>query len=122
MHRVVHFELSGENPEKIAKFYKDAFGWQVTKWDGPAEYWLVSTGPEGEPGINGGILKCKDGTSRTVNTISVASVDEAVKKVEALGGKVAMEKMTIPGVGYQAYCLDPEGLLFGVHQFDKSAK
>ena len=37
-------------------------------------------------------------------------------------GKVAMPKMAIPGVGYQAYCLDTEGNVFGIHQPDAAAK
>jgi predicted enzyme related to lactoylglutathione lyase len=122
MQRVVHFELGANNPERVAKFYKDAFGWEITRWTGPQEYWLVTTGPEGEPGINGGILRHRDGGPRIVNTIGVASVDEAVKQVERCGGKVVEPKMAIPGVGYQAYCTDPEGIMFGLHQFDRSAK
>jgi uncharacterized protein len=122
MHRVVHFELGAQNPERAAKFYKEAFGWEITRWTGPQEYWLVTTGPEGEPGINGGIVRHKDGAARTVNTIGVASIDEAVKQVERSGGKLVVPKMAIPGVGYQAYCTDTEGIIFGLHEFDRSAK
>jgi predicted enzyme related to lactoylglutathione lyase len=32
-----------------------------------------------------------------------------------------LPKHTIPGVGYQAYCIDPDGTIFGVHQRDESA-
>jgi predicted enzyme related to lactoylglutathione lyase len=38
------------------------------------------------------------------------------------GGQVVVPKMPIPGVGYLAYCQDTEGLLFGIHQLDPSAK
>lgn len=122
MQRVVHFELGAQNPERAAKFYQQAFGWEVTRWTGPEEYWLVKTGPDGEAGINGGIMRHKDGAPRTVNTIGVASVEEAAKQVERCGGKVVVPKMAIPGVGYQAYCVDTEGILFGIHEFDRSAK
>lgn len=29
MPRVVHFEIPADNPEKVAKFYTDVFGWKV---------------------------------------------------------------------------------------------
>ena len=122
MPRVVHFEFAAQDPERAAQFYRDVFGWQVTKWAGPEPYWLVTTGQEGEPGINGGILRHKDSAARTVNTIGVDSVDEAAEKVVQAGGKVVVPKMAIPGLGYQAYCVDTEGLIFGLHEFDPAAK
>ncbi|HZP01154.1 MAG TPA: hypothetical protein VFD30_12745 [Terriglobia bacterium] len=54
--------------------------------------------------------------------VGVPSVDEFVQKVVEKGGKVALPKMAIPGVGYQAYCVDTEGNIFGIHQADPSAR
>lgn len=122
MYRVIHFELGTVKPERAAEFYGKVFGWKTTKWAGPEEYWLVETGPQDQPGINGGLMRHKDAQPRTVNTIAVPSIDEFAEKVAANGGKVAVPKMAIPGVGYQAYCLDTEGNLFGIHQEDASAK
>ena len=51
MARVVHFELPAENPERAISFYKAALGWSITKWEGPMDYWLISTGPQDKPGI-----------------------------------------------------------------------
>src|SRR5213078_3335736 len=56
MARVIHFEIHAENPDRAVKFYKDLFGWEFTKWDGPQPYWLIKTGPDGQPGINGGMV------------------------------------------------------------------
>jgi hypothetical protein len=56
-----------------------------------------------------------------VNTVDVPSCDEFVGKVVAAGGKVAMPKMPVPGVGWLAYCADPEGNTFGVMQNDPKA-
>jgi len=42
--------------------------------------------------------------------------------VTKAGGKLVMPKTPIPGVGYFAYCEDPEGNLFGVMQADAGAK
>jgi uncharacterized protein len=122
MNRVIHFELGADTPERAAKFYGAVFGWKADKWAGPQEYWLITTGPNEEPGINGGIMRHQDAQPRTVNTIGVTSVDEFAEKVVQNGGQVVVPKMPIPGVGYQAYCLDTEGNLFGIHQSDPSAK
>jgi predicted enzyme related to lactoylglutathione lyase len=56
-----------------------------------------------------------------VNTVDVPSCDEAVGRVEGAGGKVAVPKMAIPGVGWLAYCTDTEGNTFGVMQADEKA-
>ncbi|MBY6038017.1 VOC family protein [Fictibacillus nanhaiensis] len=121
MNRVVHFELQVADPDKAAAFYKDVFGWQVSKWDGPEEYFLVRTG-EGEAGIDGGIMRSPDGVSRTTNTIKVDSVDDFLNKVTDSGGIVVVPKMAIPGVGYLAYCKDPVDGLFGIMHDDPEAK
>ena len=55
-------------------------------------------------------------------TIDVPDVDEYVAQIEANGGKVAMPKMAIPGVGYLVYCYDTENNLFGIMQADKAAR
>lgn len=121
MSRVIHFEISANNPERVVAFYKKVFGWKIEKWEGPQEYWLVTTGEEEEPGINGGIFRPHEIFSGTVNTIGVPDVDEFAKRVKANGGQVVVEKMAIPGIGYQAYCKDVEGTLFGIHQQDPNA-
>jgi catechol 2,3-dioxygenase-like lactoylglutathione lyase family enzyme len=51
MGRGIHFELNADDPERAAQFYRRVFGWTIDKWDGPEDYWLVTTGPESEPGI-----------------------------------------------------------------------
>ena len=122
MRRVVHFELGAQEPARCAEFYKQVFGWTINKWPGPVEYWLAVTGPDSKPGINGGIMRHQDGGPRTVNTIEVESVEEFAAKVAENGGQVVVPKMAIPGVGWQIYCLDTEGNLFGIHQPDPAAK
>jgi predicted enzyme related to lactoylglutathione lyase len=121
MSRPVHFEIMAADPVRAAEFYSKVFGWQVNKWEGPEDYWLVTTGTEGTLGINGGIAKSQ-GEPLTVNTIGVDSVDEFAKKVVANGGKIVLPKMAIPGMGYQIYCQDSEGIVFGLHQPDPDAK
>jgi predicted enzyme related to lactoylglutathione lyase len=122
MSRVIHFEIPATEPERAAAFYGKAFGWKFDKWPGPMEYWMVTTGKESEPGINGGMMKKPGGIASTTNTIGVGSVDDAVASVLKAGGKNIMPKTPIPTVGYFAYCEDTEGNVFGVMQADPNAK
>jgi predicted enzyme related to lactoylglutathione lyase len=121
MPRVVHFDINADQPERAIKFYTDVFGWKIAKWEGPIDYWLVTTGEEGSPGINGGIMERMSPSATTLNTIDVSSLDDSVTKVTSHGGKVIRPKTAIPGVGYIAYCEDTEGNVFGLIQEDESA-
>ena len=120
MLRVTHFELPADDPERAVAFYEKVFGWKINKWQGPMDYWLVTTG-EGAAGIDGAIMR-RESVTGTTNTVDVPSVDEFSQKVVAAGGKVVVPKMAIPGVGYHAYCADTEGNLFGILQPDPKAK
>ncbi|MCM2271076.1 MAG: VOC family protein [candidate division Zixibacteria bacterium] len=126
MNRVVHFEIHAENPERAIAFYSKCFGWKFTKWEGPMEYWIISTGDPKEPGIDGGLLRRHgviDGQAVIAYpcTIQVANIDEMLKKVESAGGQIVLPKMPIPGVGWLLYSKDTEGNIFGVMQPDASA-
>lgn len=129
MNRLVHFEIHVGDEQKAMDFYKAVFGWEFQKWpikgpDGKDEiYWGIITGPKEEPGINGGLVK-RRGPAPTegaavnafVCTMTVADVDESMKKVLAAGGTMAMPKFTIPGVGDMGYCKDIDGNIFGLHR------
>ena len=123
MSRVIHFEIPASDPERAANFYRKAFGWKIEKWPGPMEYWLVTTGPEGTPGINGGLTRPREGQSAgTLNTVAVESLDQTMKKIEQRGGKICVPKMAIPKVGWLAYAEDPAGNVFGIIEPDTKAK
>ena len=119
MPRVIHFEITADQPERAVKFYSNVFGWKIQKWEGPMDYWLVYTG-EG-PGIDGGLMKRMNPSATTINTIGVPSVDEYLAKIEKNGGKAVVPKAAIPGIGWFAYCQDTEGNVFGIMQMDESA-
>jgi predicted enzyme related to lactoylglutathione lyase len=121
MPRIVHFEIPADEPERAVEFYRKAFGWEIKKWEGPMEYWLVMTGDPSTPGIDGGIMKRGD-VKTVTNTIDVPALDEFISKVEEAGGAVLAPKMAVPGVGWFAYCADTEGNLFGLMESDTEAK
>ncbi|HVK40733.1 MAG TPA: VOC family protein [Candidatus Kapabacteria bacterium] len=119
MPRVVHFEISADDPERAKDFYTGVFGWDFQSWGGPMDYYMVRTG-EG-PGIDGGMFK-RRGDVGHVNTIDVPSVDDFAASVVAKGGQVVVPKNAIPGIGWLVYCKDTEGNIFGMMQSDPEAK
>lgn len=121
MPRVIHFEFPADDPERAVKFYEQVFGWQISNWGGPVDYWLAATGPDDQPGINGAIAR-RQNLKAVCNTIDVPSVDDYLQRVVAAGGQAITPKMSIPGVGYMAYCTDTEGTVFGIMQSDPSAQ
>jgi len=116
MPRVVHFEMHVDDPDRATKFYTDVFGWEITKWDGPMDYWLINTGPSDQMGINGGLMKRRDPAGAVYNTIGVEDLDGSIEAVESAGGEIVVPKMEVPGVGWLAYFKDTEGNIFGMIQ------
>ena len=124
MSRITHFEICTDDPEAVQPFYRDVFDWKFQKFEGgPIESWLVTTGDDKEPGINGGMTRPHEGQSPgTLNTVAVSSLDQTMNKIEQRGGKICVPKMAIPKVGWLAYAEDPAGNVFEVIEPDPKAK
>lgn len=120
MSKPIHFDLSADNPEHAAEFYRSVFGWKVEKWEGPSDYWMINTGSEHTQGITGGIAERVSPADTTAVVFDVNSVDDAAQAVEASGGEIREPKKTIPGVGYLIMCRDTEGNTFGIMEIDES--
>ncbi|HTG85732.1 MAG TPA: VOC family protein, partial [Pyrinomonadaceae bacterium] len=102
MARVVHFEIHAADPDRAVNFYKKLFDWQFQKWEGPMDYWLITTGPNEQPGINGGLVRRQgeiDGQAviAYVCTVDVADVDASTNTATSNGAQVVLPKMAIPG-------------------------
>jgi len=124
MNRVIHFEIQADDVERAKKFYENALGWKIEKYvpkkesDMPMDYWMVMTGEDGTPGINGGMYQrpAEEKIFTYDSTIEVKDIDAAVEAVKANGGTITREKSELPGVGWFASAKDPEGNRFGLMQ------
>ena len=120
--RVMHFEIQADDIERAKSFYEKTFDWKISKMmssdDGGMDYWGLTTGPDGTPGINGGMYE------RPVErklytydcTIVVEDLDKAIEDVKKNGGTIHKEKMEIPKVGWFVSGMDTEGNSFGLMQ------
>ena len=135
MNRVVHFEIHAADPERAAKFYRDIFGWEINEWKIPGveiadenRYWVVMTGKQEEPGINGGMVIRRgippvegQAVNAYVCTMEVPALDQYTEKALKAGASIAVPKMPIKGLGWLAYLKDTEGNIFGMLQNDTNA-
>lgn len=120
---VVHFEIPADDVERAKKFYSSLFGWKIAKWEGlksANDYWLIDTSAKAP--VSGGIIKRQAPGHPLMNYVGVDSIDECLKKAVALGGKVALPKQAIQGVGAFAAFIDTENNIIGLHEREAGSK
>ena len=120
-HRIVHFEIPADDPEKLTRFYAELFGWKVEKYPMPGwDYWGCKTG-EG-PGINGAIMKRMSPQHCITNYVNVEQLDAMLDKAKRLGANVIVPKTAVASMGWFAIALDPQNNPIGLWQADGAAK
>jgi predicted enzyme related to lactoylglutathione lyase len=118
MNPVVHFEMPFDDRARLARFYEQAFGWQMQPLgEAMGDYVLATTTPSDSDGrptgngaINGGFFPKKPDWPAQVPSvvISVDDIGAAMAKVKDAGGEVLGEPMEIPGVGQYVSFMDSE--------------
>ncbi len=87
----------------------------------PFDYWLIQTGANEEPGIDGGIaLRTADWQHITM----FVDVEPRMRLPTWWSGpaaRIVQPRTVIPGVGYVVACRDTEGNCFAVLQSDQTA-
>lgn len=127
MNPVVHFEMPAKNKKRVAKFYKQAFGWGMQIL-GPEmnHYVLATTTPTDKKGrpktpgaINGGFFEYdpkKPGFQQPSVVIAVDNLEQSIGEVKKEGGKILGKPMDIPGIGMFVSIRDTEGNRVGMLQ------
>src|SRR5437588_11948128 len=113
---VVHFEIVGDDAEKLQSFYADLFDWKINA-DNPQNYGIVdregNTNTEGV-GIGGGVSGGTEQPSHVTVYVEVPDVEAALAKAESLGAQRRMGPEQV-AEGYEiGLFTDPDGLLIGV--------
>jgi predicted enzyme related to lactoylglutathione lyase len=116
------FAIHVDDVDRARAFYEAVFGWAFEPW-GPPGFYLIHTGDEDSPGIQG--LMHRRSTPRSGSglngiepTFSVDDVDAITVAVEANGGTIIFAKSVIPTVGALIRFLDTEGNDIGAMQYE----
>jgi predicted enzyme related to lactoylglutathione lyase len=113
---VVHFEVMGNDGDRLRSFYSDLFDWEIDS-DNPMNYGTVdregNVNAEGV-GIGGGIGGSSDFPSHVTFYVAVPDVEAALAKAEGLGGSRVMgPDVVTEGIEIGLFN-DPEGQLIGL--------
>ena len=118
------FAINADDVPRARTFYETVFNWRFEPW-GPPGFYLIDTGKEPSGAIRGALQERRELArgQKMIGfecTISVANIDQAIRAIEANGGRLATPKSHIPTVGTVAYFFDPEGNVAGIIQRERS--
>jgi len=111
--KICYLEIPAMTGEASADFYSSIFGWKVRRrGDGEMAF-------DDPNGVSGTWVKESDRTpdERTRVYIMVDSIADALKRIQASGGRVLTPRTEIgPGMGAFAAFADPVGNEFGLYE------
>ena len=126
MNPVTHFEMPYDDADRVASFYKAAFGWKMNDMGQSMGHYVLATttatGPDRRPlkggTINGGFFPKKPDWPAQYPSVVIAVSDlvTSMTRITAAGGTVMGEPMDIPGVGGYVSFTDSEGNRVGMLQ------
>ncbi|MFA5965957.1 MAG: VOC family protein [Sphingomonas sp.] len=116
------FAIHVDDIDRARAFYEAVFGWAFEPW-GPPGFYLIHTGDEVSPGIQGLMHKrhaprSGTGLNGVEATFAVDDVDAIAALVVAHGGTITFPKGVIPTVGALIRFLDPEGNDIGAMAYE----
>ena len=116
------FAIHVDDVDRARKFYEAVFGWTFEPW-GPPGFYLIHTGDDASPGIQGlmhtrQVPRTGTGLNGFEPSFSVDDVDAVLERVVANGGTVTMPKAVIPTVGALVRFLDTEGNDVGAMHYE----
>jgi predicted enzyme related to lactoylglutathione lyase len=123
-HPVIHFEIVTKDPDALGAFYKKAFDWDISPFEGGGagangqsmRYLIARPYGNDDPdrGINGGIgAPADDYDGHVTFYIHVNDVPAALEKIVDLGGTVMMGPQQLPGMTIALF-KDPQGHTIGL--------
>lgn len=119
--RITHFEIYGDEPERLAAFYGELFGWRIERAEG-LDYWRIHLDPSDTGGAGGGLTYRPPLDPKSwMQFVNVDSLDDSVAIAERLGAKVLRPKTAVPRTAWVAVLADPAGNTFAIWQPDATA-
>ena len=120
---LAHFAINAADVEQSRAFYAKVFGWTFQAW-GPPGFYQIEAKDSPVVGALQGRRDLVPGerTRGFECTFAVDSIDAVEKAVLAAGGKIALARSVIVGVGTLMFFADPDGNVFGAMQYDAAAE
>lgn len=111
---VVHFEIVGQDWEKLTNYYSELFGWTFdTENPSPLRYGVVK--PDSTSGIGGGLGSAPEGYPGHVTFyVGVPDVEASLAKAESMGGTRMMGPDKMSEDLEIGLFTDPEGHTIGL--------
>ena len=126
--QVAHFSVNADDVERAKSFYAAVFGWNFNAYGPPGFYMVEQTPADAKPAPVLGSLQGRRVLVPGVRmtgfecTIAVSNIDTTIKAIEENGGKIVMQKCTLPSIGHLCFFEDTEGNLAGAMQYDSKAE
>jgi uncharacterized protein len=116
------FAIHADDVQRCRRFYEAVFGWRFEPW-GPPDFYLIHTGDEEQPGVQGLLQKRQEGRSGGGPncfecTIAVDNLDALTDAITQHGGRLIMSKAPIPTVGVLTKFEDTEGNVLGAMAYE----
>jgi predicted enzyme related to lactoylglutathione lyase len=122
---VSHFAINADDPEASQRFYRATFGWRFEPW-GPPGFFHVQRSDGELPGPIGALQGRRQLLDEPTNgfecTVAVDDVAAVEASATSNGGRILMERSTIPGVGHLIFLADPAGNVVGAMQYESAAE
>jgi predicted enzyme related to lactoylglutathione lyase len=109
---VVHFAIRSKDPERLAEFYRELFGWNIDDAN-PIGIMSVEHGVGGPEDGVGGHIRGAESPGVSI-FVQVVDLNETLRKAEAMGGRAVTQPFDVPGGPTVAQMADPEGNLVGL--------
>src|SRR3978361_2370616 len=113
---IAHFAIHADDPEAALRFCEALFGWRFEPW-GPPGFFRM----ERESGPVIALQQRRDlGGGRVTGFAGPGAVQAGGAVADAVlphGGRLLMERTTIPGVGELIFFEDPAGNVAGAMQY-----
>ena len=95
-HTITHIEIPAPDIKKAIAFYSALFNWQIElqPQNDYAFFRIIGTGSGG--GLDASLQPAPEKSGVQI-TIDVEDINEKLKEIQKLGGKIALEKTEIPG-------------------------
>lgn len=119
--RLTHFAINTDDVEGTQTFYESVFGWQFRSYGPPGFVQILDeTGETPMGSIQQRRQLLDDAPTLGFEcTFGVDDVDLVRERVLSAGGRILMDKATIPGVGHLLAFEDPGGNPALVMEYDR---